>query len=216
MSQRTSLRKSSLSIFAIWLVTISGIIGICLGYTEWFITKTPFNLILGAGLLYWNFPLKNGWLSFAAWSLIYVLGMVVELIGVNTGLLFGEYKYGENLGIKFYGVPLLIGINWIVLTFLTATFSNRCIKNGWLAPLFGAFLMVALDFFIEPVAPRFDFWHWQSGYAPLRNFIDWFIVSLVLQLIARWNMPQEENPFPLHHFISQVLFFVFFYVYFQF
>jgi putative membrane protein len=216
MNIRISIEKSAISIFAIWLVTISGMIGIWLGYTDWFITKTPFNLILGAGLLYWNFPLINGWRSLAIWSIVYVIGMGVELIGVNTGLLFGEYRYGENLGVKFYGVPLLIGINWVVLSFLTATLSNHYIKNVWLAPLCGAFLMVALDFFIEPVAPRFDFWHWQAGFAPFRNYLDWFAVSFILQLIVKHDLPTENQLFPLHHFISQVLFFAFFYVYFQF
>jgi putative membrane protein len=209
------INKNNISIFAIWLVTISGLIGIYLGHLDWFISKTPLNLILGATLLYWNFPPKNGLRSWMIWLIVYSIGMTVELIGVNTSLLFGNYHYGENLGIKIMGVPLLIGINWVVLTFLTASLAKRYISNKWLAILTGSILMVVLDFFIEPIAPIFDFWHWAEGYAPLRNFTDWFIVSFILQMIVRNDLPEESNSFPLHHLFSQFVFFVFFYFYFK-
>jgi putative membrane protein len=209
------INKNTISIFAIWLVTISGLIGIYLGHLDWFISKTPMNLILGISLLYWNFPPKNGLQSWTIWLIVYLIGMTVELIGVNTGLLFGKYHYGENLGIKIVGVPLLIGINWVVLTFLTASLSKRYIQNKWLAILTGTILMVGLDFFIEPIAPIFDFWHWDLGYAPLRNFIDWFIVSFILQMIVINDLPEKSDSFPIHHLASQFVFFVFFYFYFK-
>lgn len=211
-----SIGKIQISIFAIWLVAISGMIGIWLGYGDWFLPKTPFNLLLGVGLLYWNFPMKNGWRSMTIWSLVYLIGMGVEIVGVNTGLLFGDYVYGENLGLKVFGVPLLIGINWVVLTFLTATICKRFIRHRWLAPICGAVLMVALDFFIEPVAPVFDYWHWEAGQAPLRNYLDWFLVSLLMQVLVNNDLPEEKHPFPIHHYASQVLFFAFFYAIYQF
>ena len=175
--------KNYSSIFIIWLVTISGIIGIYLGHVDWFISKTPMNLLIGLLLLYWNFPPPSGVRSWITWLMVYLIGMSVELIGVNTGLLFGSYHYGENLGTKVFGVPLLIGVNWLVLTFLTASISRRYLINKWLAILCGAFLMVSLDFFIEPTAPKFDFWHWEGGVAPVRNFVDWFVISFLLQII---------------------------------
>ncbi len=208
------INKNTVSIFVIWLVTISGMIGIYLGHLDWFISKTPMNLILGLLLLYWNYPPKNAWRSWIIWLLVYLIGMIVELIGVNTSLLFGTYRYGENLGVKVFGVPILIGINWVVLTFLTATISKSFIKNKWLAILFGSILMVLLDFFIEPTAPIFDFWSWESGSAPFRNFVDWFVVSLLLQIIVKNDLPEESASFPIQHLASQFVFFLFFYVYF--
>jgi putative membrane protein len=202
--------KNSLSIFSIWLVTISGMIGIYLGYMDWFVSKTPMNLILGMILLFWNFPPKNGWRSILVWFVVYILGMTVEAVGVKTGLLFGIYEYGENLGFKIIGVPILIGVNWVVLTFLTATVSKRFISNKWLAIFCGAFLMVLLDVFIEPIAPIFDFWSWELGFAPIRNFVDWFIVSLIMQVIVRNELPEESASFPIHHLASQFVFFIFF------
>jgi putative membrane protein len=208
--------KIQVSVFAIWLVTVSGMIGIWLGQGDWFLPKTPFNLLLGVGLLYWNFPMNNGWRSLSVWTLVYLIGMGVEIVGVNTGLLFGNYHYGKNLGLKLFGVPLLIGINWVVLTFLTATICKRFIGRKWLALICGAMLMVALDFFIEPVAPVFDFWHWNEGHAPFRNFVDWFVVSLILQAIVQKDLSEGKNPLPMHHFASQAVFFAFFYAVYQF
>ena len=204
--------KNAISIFAIWLVTISGIVGIYLGHMNWFITKTPMNLLLGLLLLYWNFPPKNGLRSWIIWLIVYLIGMLVELIGVNTGMLFGTYHYGGNLGTKFFGVPFLIGINWVVLTFLTASIAKRYVPNKWLAILCGSILMVALDFFIEPTAPIFDFWHWEDGAAPIRNYVDWFVVSFLLQMIVKNDLAEETTSFPMHHLASQFIFFIFFYV----
>ncbi len=208
--------KTLISIFAIWLVTVSGMIGIYLGQGDWFLPKTPMNLLLGAGLLLWNFPPKNGTRSILLWSLTFLTGMFVEALGVNFGLLFGDYRYGENLGPKVLGVPLLIGINWVVLTFLTAYLSQRIFDKKWLACLAGAALMVALDFFIEPVAPVFDFWHWDAGHAPLQNFVAWFFVALFLQVLIFNEIPDRKHPLPAHHFASQTVFFAFFYAIYSF
>ena len=40
----------------------------------------------------------------------FLVGMLSEIIGVKYGFIFGEYSYGNALGIKFMGVPLIIGI----------------------------------------------------------------------------------------------------------
>ena len=209
-------KKENISIFIIWLVTISGVIGIWLGHGDWFLPKTIFNLSLGAAILIWNFPLKNGWKSLVIWYAVYLIGMIAEIIGTKTGILFGNYSYGNNLGPKIIGVPPLIGINWIVLTFLTATIARRVIHFKWLSIICGALLMVGLDFFIEPIAPIFDFWSWDEGVAPLKNFIHWFIVSLLMQAVVYDELPEKNHYLPIHHFASQVLFFTFFYAIYQF
>ena len=47
--------------------------------------------------------------------LVYIITFFSEWIGVNYGWLFGSYVYGESLGFKIGGVPLLIGANWLLL-----------------------------------------------------------------------------------------------------
>ncbi|HAD12023.1 MAG TPA: hypothetical protein DCF33_06245 [Saprospirales bacterium] len=203
--------KIKISIFLIWLVTISGMIGIYLGKGEWFLPKTPFNLLMGALLLLWNFPPKNGWKSVAIWSAAFLAGVIAETLGVQFGWFFGDYHYGENLGPKFLGVPFMIGINWVVLTFSSAYLSRSVVSNRHASALLGGSLMVALDYLIEPLAPVFDFWHWDIGYAPLQNFISWFVLAWMLQYLVQQEIPEERNSLPLHHFSSQAIFFGFFF-----
>ena len=57
----------------------------------------------------------------------------------------------------------------------------------------------------------FDFWQWAHGDAPLQNYVAWFGVALVMQLLVRGVIPEREDSLPLHHFASQVVFFAFFY-----
>ena len=49
-------------------------------------------------------------------SIAFLIGFVAELIGVHTGWLFGRYSYESNLGVKIAGVPILIGLNWAILS----------------------------------------------------------------------------------------------------
>ena len=41
----------------------------------------------------------------------FVISMFFEIIGVATGLPFGSYSYGSNLGWKVFNVPIAIGMN---------------------------------------------------------------------------------------------------------
>ena len=51
------------------------------------------------------------WIIIAA-----VLTFFIEVAGVATGKIFGPYEYGQTLKLKAWGVPFIIGINWVILT----------------------------------------------------------------------------------------------------
>ena len=53
------------------------------------------------------------------------LGFGVEVIGVETGLLFGDYEYGSGLGPKVLKVPMLMGVLWWILLLGTHHWSSR-------------------------------------------------------------------------------------------
>lgn len=201
-----TFNKQNISIFIIWLFVISAIIGIYLGYVNWFIEKTPLNLLLGAGLLFWNFPIDS-LRKFGIWGAAFSIGMLVEIVGVQTGSIFGNYYYGENLGIKLLGVPLLIGVNWAVLSFITAAIGTRLTRNFWSSILIGAGFMLGLDFLLEPLAGIFDFWHFEGGIVPIQNYVAWFITALFLQYMVRKTLNFDKPYFSTHLFLSQVIFF---------
>ena len=108
---------AKLSVGLIWLFHFSGLMGILFIDRQLFLETTPVNLFITIILLFVNLPEMDKSVLLAA-GVAFVVGMGVELLGVNFGLIFGQYVYGDNLGVKVGGVPLLIGANWVMLTFI--------------------------------------------------------------------------------------------------
>lgn len=173
---------------------------------NWFLGLSPFNLILSFCILAAaSHPLKKG--LFVVLIFSFLVGLIVEWFGVHTGLLFGDYYYGNNLGIKIYAVPIVIGLNWGLLVVCTGSIANRFNMGIIPTVIFGAALMTGLDYLIEPVAIKSDFWHWKNEEIPLYNFVCWFLVALPLQwLNFKWNKAATNKVYDAL-FIILVLFF---------
>lgn len=194
-------------VFLIWLFHLSGLVGILIGYGDWFIPKTPLNLLLSGILFILIFPIqrRSTVLLFSGFALT---GMIVEWIGVHTGLLFGSYAYGENLGLKIYGVPILIGLNWALLGFASGAVASHWVKNRFLSILLAAALMTLLDMAIEPLAPIFDFWEFEGGEAPWTNYTSWFLVACGMQFWYQRFKPENGYLISLHLLGAQATFFI--------
>lgn len=202
------ISRSKIAISILWLFQLSGIVGILLGFEEWFIEKTPVNLIVQLGLLFWVFSILDS-KKIGLFVLLFTLGMLAEIIGVNTSYPFGEYYYGSNLGPKILGVPYLIGCNWAILVFISASLAKKLTSKSWLQALFGAVLMLSLDIPLEIIAPKFDFWHFSQGVG-INNFISWFLIAFLLHLLSIPFKIEGKTSFSAHFYTSQLLFFVVF------
>ena len=199
--------SSKISISIIWLFHFCGVLGIIYGNKELFISFTPINLFISFFLLF-VIQLELEKKNLITVMLIFTIGMVAEIIGVNYGIIFGDYVYLENLGSKILGVPIMIGIQWILLTFITGSFSSFVFnKSKVKAILFGAFLMVVLDILIEPVAPEMGFWVFSNQDAPIQNYIAWFLIGIPVQILFQYGIDKKENTFSFHLLIIQFLFF---------
>lgn len=198
---------AKISVGLIWLFHFSGLLGILFINRELFLETTPVNLFITIVLLFVNLPDVNKGVLLAA-AVAFVVGMGVELLGVNYGLIFGQYVYGDNLGVKIGGVPLLIGANWVMLTFITGAVGAVLFKKSTaVAAAVGALLMVLLDLVIEPVAPKFDYWEFANETAPLSNYIGWFLVAFPIQWIYQKYVTQKDIVFSFHLVLVQFLFF---------
>lgn len=177
------------------------------GNPEYFQQLTPMNLLLTNVLLFsfhrqWN----TAFVIFAV--VVFGVGFFSEVLGVHTGLLFGNYSYGAALGLKLWEVPLLIGLNWLMLVYTTGHISNY-FKLHWLVKaLIGTLLMVLLDYFIEPVAMQYDFWGWQGNHIPFSNFIGWFAVAFLLQLYFQKATFFKGNKLAPYVYLVQLVFFI--------
>ena len=199
---------SKISVFIIWLFHLCGMVGISYGNKEFFLAFTPINLFISFVLLFVNQKqLESKELKSA--FLIFFIGMMSEILGVNYGLIFGDYVYLDNLGVKILGVPVLIGVNWIILTYITGSLSSFIFKNKYVSILMGAILMIALDLLIEPVAPLLGFWIFDLPEVPLQNYVGWFVIGLITQVIFQLKIVEKEFTFSTHLLIVNAIFFAF-------
>lgn len=186
---------------------IAGVIGLSfVASRSLFQSLTPFNLLATAALLLHFEKVKNGKYFLFILS-TFLLGYGFEVIGVKTGVIFGEYTYGATLGLKMLDVPLTIGINWIVLIYITRGVATQVTKSKWLIVLLASTLMVLLDLLIEPVAVHFDFWQWDGGHIPIKNYFGWFILSCLIQTVGLIIYPESNNKLYLRLLVLEFIFF---------
>ena len=200
--------KKNISIFIIWLVHISGFLGMVFYDLDFFAGFTSINLFLMSIIVFTNIKLTNKNQIFSL-LLIFLVGMLSEFIGVNYGLIFGEYTYGNNLGFKLFGVPLLIGLNWVILTVICANIASILIKNNsiLLMIILGTTLMLIMDFVMEPIAPKLDLWKFKNLVVPTSNYIGWLIISILAQTIYNIQFKDKEFKISLNLYTAIFIFF---------
>jgi putative membrane protein len=209
----TNIRRLRVAQGLVLLFHITGFVGLAFSDNpEFYLRFTPLTLILTAVLLL-AFQRGKGASFWVFCFSVVLLGFAAEVVGVNTGKLFGHYYYGETLGFKlldappFIGVPPLIGLNWLVLTYLCGNLARYVPLPELPRTVLAALLMVGFDMCMEPVAGRYDFWHWTAGVIPLQNFRDWFIFSCILQMLFNRAHFTKANPLVPLVYLAQLLFF---------
>lgn len=183
-----------------------GFVGLQSTSREYFLSLSPLNLLLSFSCLMLSFEHFTRRL-FLAILVVGVVGFLSEYIGVHTQLLFGDYQYGKNLGFKLVEIPLVIAVNWAMLSFsaLAIVFSLRVRLVA--KALLSAGLMTFLDVLIEPVAITSDFWSWANGIIPMYNYVCWFVLSFVLHFWLLKRGVVEQNTVGIGLYVVLVLFF---------
>lgn len=195
--------KKNIPIVIILIFHLVGFIGFIVD-PAYFRSLSPLNLLLSAGLVLLMCGHKK-WQFYASFLAVAIIGFIVEVLGVKTGLIFGNYYYGNSFGYKYLSVPLLIGLNWAMLLYSTSQFVK--FKNKWINVFLGSVLMVLLDFFIEQSAARFDFWYWENGLIPMQNYIAWFIISLGLNTFFQPVFSEKANVTARAFYLIELMFF---------
>lgn len=224
MYKPSTISRFHVATFIALLFHVSGCIGIFSKYSQWFIDNTVLNLLLMFGLIIWTHEPKHYKFIFFL-LLCFVVGMATEMIGVSTGILFGQYEYGTVMGPKIFEVPLLIGINWFVIVYTSAMTVTKihdwiearyATAGSMLTPqvknisliLDGALLATFFDFVMEPVAVKLGFWYWRgNGSIPFFNYVCWFVISTLLLYVFTRLTFNKQNQFAVHLLIIQLLFF---------
>ena len=191
--------------------TIFYIVGLVLFFLpitqDVFISITPYSLaMVTAAVFYyhreWNVR------SIGVLASIFLLSIAVEVMGVSTGKLFGVYTYGETLGFKIFSVPIVIGLNWMLLIYGSNGIGTRLTSNPYLKILIASVLMVLYDLMLEVVAPVMDMWAFEQGSPPFQNYLSWFVLSVVFHSALEIFKINTNNKTGSALFIIQVLFFL--------
>jgi putative membrane protein len=207
------------------LIHSVGLMGMLFFDKFWFARMTPLNLLLMFFLIVWSRSGKK--IFFIVFLIVsFIIGMLSEVIGVHTGLLFGNYTYGSIMGYKIAEVPFVIGLNWFVIiygavatvhffTSLIIPLKEPKIYGTTYSPigvkvLIGAAILATLfDWVMEPVAVSLGFWSWAGdGHIPLYNYMSWFCISTIILLIFRSLRIRPDNLFAVHLFLIQMMFFI--------
>jgi bisanhydrobacterioruberin hydratase len=209
-----ALPKPSFKVTAIVLTLAyaAGIIGLNLTETSiLFKALTPYHLLATGMVLVWFHKQAPNNIA-KVFIVSFLFGYCLEVLGVQTGLIFGNYTYGKTLGYKLFDVPLTIGINWFVLNYLFIFLVKKnkffVPKNQLVTAIFVATGMTLLDYFIEPVAIKHNFWTWQHNSIPLQNYIGWWLGGFVLTLINLPYLNNISNNLAIIVLLLQVIFFL--------
>jgi len=198
--------------FARWLIIVfylTGLAGLLIPQTfPFFRELIPVALLLSAGLLVLFHEGKHHTKTAVFFFLVFMTGFFIEVIGVKTGVIFGEYRYGQSLGLKLFDVPLIIGLNWALLAYMTAVTTNRFQLPGMVRAVIASLMMVGYDLVLEQVAPDLDMWSWAGNEVPFRNYLSWFLTALVFQLAGRAIRITVTNRMAVALLIIQFLFFL--------
>ena len=214
--------KKQYPLFIALLFHVTGVLGILFTpYKDWFVNNTPMVLLTMFFLISKSqTKLSKEYLIFFVSA--FTIGISTEMIGVNTGLLFGHYQYGNVLGPKLYGVPVLIGFNWFIIVFCAGCFFNQMVVKlvqkynyhiterilAIAVVIGGAAIATCFDVILEPVAVKLNFWTWDNGHIPMLNYICWFVISAFMLMINGFLKISYVNKFATNLFIIEALFFL--------
>ena len=192
------------------LIYVSGAIGFLFN-PGFFAPFTPLTLAFTCFVFLIHQPLNNlnYTLSFIGLA---VIGFVAEVIGVKTGVVFGNYYYGNALGYKVLAVPLVISLNWGLLINIGVLVATYLSKKPLLIATLAAFIITGVDLVIEQVASQMDYWHFSNGIAGIQNYIGWFIISFFTSWLLQKHLVKGDKKIALVFLLLQLFFFGLIYI----
>jgi putative membrane protein len=139
----------------------------------------------------------------AAWTGRFLLvtvggGLAVEALGVATGVPFGTYEYGDQLGPTVLGVPLVVPLAWAMFAYPAHTaglrLGHRVLATGW--------AIAAWDLFLDPQMVHERYWTWDDPHPglngiPLSNHLAWLVVALVMAALLPARPADDRIPLAL-------------------
>ena len=204
-TKQKAISSTQMGIF-LMVVHVAGILGMMSSARELFLSLTPVTLVFSFLVLVYYHENKNKGFYFFTSSVV-LLGFLIELIGVNTGWPFGVYEYDWAFAPKVCGTPLVIGLNWFVLTYCGTYVLKSVSRFKSLNAILTGLSVTALDVVIEPVAIHSHYWNWEQIHVPWNNYLTWFICISIFSFWLLNLQPSLKNKISNWLYIAQILFF---------
>jgi uncharacterized membrane protein len=162
----------------------------------------------------------NGWLFFLIWrrggdqrlwiwgALTFLCTFFIEAVGVATGVIFGEYRYGATMRLQALNVPVVIALNWTILILATNFLASLFLRRPLLIAAAAGLLIAAYDYLIEPVAIRLDYWRWAEETVPVRNYLTWMLIGFCFSLPLQYLKIEYRHPLLAIYLFTQLVFFL--------
>lgn len=208
-------RTKQVTITFLFIIFYSvGVVGMLLPATaDYFQQLTPFALLLSFTVLSLSDVSENRRKLLFYLLFIYLSSFAIEVAGVYTGVIFGTYSYGVNLGVKLWETPLIIGANWFFLVYTSAAIFEKTRITPVLKVLLASTSMLVYDIVMEQVAPKLDMWDWKHPSVPFQNYFTWFLIAIVFHIGLRWLKIRIKNKLALAVLLCQFIFFVLLFIF---
>ncbi len=136
-----------------------------------------------------------GWRGILAFAILYVVvGNVLENLSIATGFPFGHYVFTERMGPKILQVPLLLGLAYVGMGYLSWTVARAILReriselSGWRVaalPVLASLVMTTWDLAMDPIWSTVGrLWTWQQGGGyfgvPASNYVGWLMTNYVI------------------------------------
>lgn len=133
-------------------------------------------------------------------------GLVAESIGWRTGVPFGNYRYGDSLGVKLGGVPLVVALAWAMMGWIALLAGRRAtsrlrprksVVGLVVVAVTGALVLVTWDLFLDPQMVDAGHWVWNPTPGPrlhgvpVVNSLGWFVVGAFMVLLLHLAVPRS-------------------------
>lgn len=201
-------RQTTVAVFLAIFFSV-GLVGMLLPATNsFFLQLTPLALLLSFTVLALSDESKQRGKLIAYLLFIYLSSYAIEVAGVKTGLLFGAYSYGDNLGVKLWGTPLIIGANWFFLVYTTAAIFERTKMRSAMKILLASLVMLVYDIVMEQVAPKMDMWSWKEVDVPLQNYATWFAIAIAFHIGLQLFKIKIKNGLAMSVLLCQFILFL--------
>ena len=118
-------------------------------------------------------------------------GLLVEAVGLSTGVPFGDYHYSGAFTPTVLGVPWVIPLAWAMVAYPSLVLARRLTRSPLLVPVVGGLALAGWDLFLDPMMTAEGYWRFTDvtfalphvGAVPGVNYLGWLVTAVAMMAL---------------------------------